>query len=144
MSESSQEPPIVECPHCHTRFRVREDQLAAAGGQVRCGACLALFDASHTMAAGSAESAVSDVDEAADSSPASEQSRWRRIALLLIGVTVAVAVLVFQVFAYGFDRWALDPQLRSIYEFGCGVIGCELPDPSNGEIDITLLEARLI
>ena len=86
---------------------------------------------------------MSDVDDAADSSSASEQNPWRRIALLWFGVTVAVAVLVFQVFAYRFDRWALDPQLRFIYEFGCGVIGCELPDPSNGEVDVTLLEARL-
>ncbi len=101
------------------------------------------------MPAGPAtESATSDVHDADDSSQAGQpadrkQSQWRRVALLCVGVTVALAALAFQLFTYQFDRWALDPQLRFIYEFGCGVIGCELPDPSNGKVDVTLLEARL-
>lgn len=39
------EPLITECPGCHARFRVTEGQLKLAGGQVRCGACLQVFDA---------------------------------------------------------------------------------------------------
>jgi predicted Zn finger-like uncharacterized protein len=35
----------TECPHCHTLFRVNDQQLQHSGGQVRCGHCLAVFTA---------------------------------------------------------------------------------------------------
>ena len=136
MSESPQEPLIVECPHCHTRFRAREDQIAVAGGRVRCGVCLALFD---SVNARTAETPAVDPpgENKADETPRAtatppqdgKQHRWRRIALLWAGMTVAALALVVQVFAYRFDHWSSDPQLRFIYEFACGVIGCELPAP---------------
>ena len=131
---SSQEPLIVECPRCHTRFRAREDQLAVAGGQVRCGICLALFDSRQAMPAETPETASQDASEADETSldtppPDDRQTRWGRPVLLWTGMTVTVAALVFQVFAYQFDRWSSQPQLRGIYEFACGVIGCELPIP---------------
>ena len=37
-------PLIRECPKCGTRFRVAPDLLDVADGQVRCGACLTVFD----------------------------------------------------------------------------------------------------
>ena len=142
---SPQEPLTVECPRCHTRFRAREDQLAAAAGQVRCGICLALIDASHAMSAGPAESTPSDADDGDDPSPAGptlgpKQGQLRRTLLLCVGAILAAAALAFQVLAYQFDRWALDPQFRFIYEFGCGVMGCELPDPPGQDVDVTLLD----
>ena len=36
---------VTECPRCTTRFRVTDTQLSMAGGRVRCGACLSVFDA---------------------------------------------------------------------------------------------------
>jgi len=42
MSEIA-EHPVTECPKCSTRFRVTVEQLDAAGGRVRCGACLTVF-----------------------------------------------------------------------------------------------------
>lgn len=36
---------ITRCPECHARFRVTDGQLRLAQGQVRCGACLSVFDA---------------------------------------------------------------------------------------------------
>ncbi|WP_255482888.1 DUF3426 domain-containing protein [Marinobacterium marinum] len=36
---------ITRCPDCHARFRVTAGQLKLARGQVRCGACLCVFDA---------------------------------------------------------------------------------------------------
>ncbi len=36
---------ITRCPDCHARFRVTDGQLKLARGQVRCGACLCVFDA---------------------------------------------------------------------------------------------------
>ena len=76
MSES--EPLITQCPRCQTRFRVTAEQLETANGRVRCGACLAVFQAREAWAeteTSARESmplqavAVSDprVDAAADS-----------------------------------------------------------------------------
>ncbi|MCV6609622.1 MAG: zinc-ribbon domain-containing protein [Amphritea sp.] len=36
---------ITECPACTTRFQVTAGQLKLAGGKVRCGACLEVFNA---------------------------------------------------------------------------------------------------
>lgn len=36
---------ITLCPHCNTRFRVSDEQLFAASGAVRCGACMQVFNA---------------------------------------------------------------------------------------------------
>jgi len=35
----------TECPHCHTLFRIRMEQLAAADGHARCSRCSKVFDA---------------------------------------------------------------------------------------------------
>lgn len=35
----------TQCPHCQTRFRLTGEQMRAASGKVRCGACLKIFDA---------------------------------------------------------------------------------------------------
>lgn len=35
----------TRCPHCKATFQVNENQLSAAGGKVRCGACMEVFDA---------------------------------------------------------------------------------------------------
>lgn len=43
MIDEDLEPLITKCPNCATQFRVTENQLAAAGGRVRCGACLTVF-----------------------------------------------------------------------------------------------------
>lgn len=45
---------VTQCPHCQTRFRVTGAQLGIAGGSVRCGACLLVFNAAEQLA--SAES----------------------------------------------------------------------------------------
>ncbi|WP_267407441.1 MJ0042-type zinc finger domain-containing protein, partial [Pseudomonas sp. GM_Psu_2] len=41
---------VAQCPHCHTRFRVTQEHLAAADGDVRCGVCLEVFNASNQAA----------------------------------------------------------------------------------------------
>lgn len=38
---------ITRCPHCHTTFRIRTEQLSAAKGAVRCGSCLQVFKATE-------------------------------------------------------------------------------------------------
>lgn len=41
---------ITACPQCKTRFRVTAEQLAAHGGDVRCGRCNHVFNAYRTLA----------------------------------------------------------------------------------------------
>lgn len=45
---------ITQCPHCQTSFRLTQAQHQAAGGLVRCGVCLKVFD---SMPAASEEQA---------------------------------------------------------------------------------------
>jgi len=40
---------VTRCPNCDTSFHVTEAQLAAAGGAVRCGACLQVFLATEHL-----------------------------------------------------------------------------------------------
>lgn len=43
----------TQCPKCRTRFRVTDEQLGIAKGKVRCGHCMAVFNAiEHQVAAG--------------------------------------------------------------------------------------------
>ncbi len=49
MVEEDLEPLITRCPNCSTQFRVTESQLAAAGGRVRCGACLTVFEGTEHL-----------------------------------------------------------------------------------------------
>ena len=36
---------VTQCPFCKTHFRLTQEQLQAAAGNVRCGACLKVFNA---------------------------------------------------------------------------------------------------
>jgi len=36
---------VTQCPYCKTHFRLSQEQLSAAAGNVRCGACLKVFNA---------------------------------------------------------------------------------------------------
>ena len=49
MIDEDLEPLITRCPSCNTQFRVTENQLAAAGGRVRCGACLRVFEGTEHL-----------------------------------------------------------------------------------------------
>lgn len=47
----------TRCPKCETRFRVTDAQLSVAGGKVRCGNCMAVFNAVEHQVKGSASGA---------------------------------------------------------------------------------------
>ena len=58
---------VTRCPYCDTSFRVTEDQLSAASGAVRCGACLAVFSApEHIVETRAGEDGVAVSPEAVD------------------------------------------------------------------------------
>lgn len=68
---------ITQCPHCQTSFRLKQSQLNAARGTVRCGACLQVFNATsqiiHDAAATAATAPlVEPVSAAALSAPINE------------------------------------------------------------------------
>lgn len=64
---------ITRCPDCHARFRVTEGQLKLARGQVRCGACLTVFDARvHAVQESEAETAKADTHSAPHAAPEGE------------------------------------------------------------------------
>ena len=62
---------VTVCPACATRFRITDAQLQVAGGRVRCGACLDVFDALPN---------VEDVDAATANSVAQSQRAPQREA----------------------------------------------------------------
>lgn len=85
MIDEDLEPLITRCPNCATQFRVTENQLAAAGGRVRCGACLTVFqgtdylllDEESTFSSGGEADAALDalLDELGFESPATDPAR---------------------------------------------------------------------
>lgn len=58
----------TRCPKCETRFRVTDAQLSVAGGKVRCGNCMAVFNAVEHQVRSSASSEKSET-----ASPAAEK-----------------------------------------------------------------------
>jgi predicted Zn finger-like uncharacterized protein len=60
---------VTRCPHCQTSFRVRDEHLSVARGNVRCGSCLQVFNATEHFVAD--KPAVAKVPA---SRPAAEQS----------------------------------------------------------------------
>lgn len=60
----------TRCPKCETRFRVTDAQLSVAGGKVRCGNCMAVFNAVEHQVRSSASS---EANTPASPSPAAEK-----------------------------------------------------------------------
>lgn len=62
----------TRCPHCKSTFEVTESQLSAAGGKVRCGACMEVFDAlaylinSHTESHANEDTSTSEEADVPD------------------------------------------------------------------------------
>lgn len=40
---------LTQCPHCQATFKVQDQHLSAAGGKVRCGSCLEVFNALENL-----------------------------------------------------------------------------------------------
>lgn len=63
----------TQCPHCHTTFRVANDQLKLRAGLVRCGVCKEIFNgAEHLLAADPAPQATDTPEVAISDEPAKE------------------------------------------------------------------------
>jgi predicted Zn finger-like uncharacterized protein len=71
---------VAQCPHCRTRFRLSQEHLQAAAGNVRCGACLKVFDASTQI---QIEPPASTPEPLQPPAPRSESPMTRQGALLI-------------------------------------------------------------
>lgn len=82
MTEAKQ----TKCPHCGSTFRISETQLAAKGGNVRCGSCLQVFRADLHLVGAAAPVAAAKPQPAAAPKPkaktAPDDESW---ALELLG-----------------------------------------------------------
>lgn len=61
---------VTQCPNCQTRFRLSEEQLRAAAGNVRCGACLKVYNALALVAEQQRQEAADDEPSAVAETPA--------------------------------------------------------------------------
>ncbi|MCW9013622.1 MAG: DUF3426 domain-containing protein [Gammaproteobacteria bacterium] len=153
----------TECPHCHTVFRVSEQQLAQAEGQVRCGHCLAIFTADNPysnhqetrLQAEIADSKTSIPDEISSLDPATDieilpdvippglraESRSPKnhsgfFGSLLLSLSI-IAMIVIGVAQYAFyNRITLvqHNELRPWLGLLCKYAQCDLPDPRNTKL----------
>lgn len=60
---------VTQCPHCQTRFRLTPAQLSVASGQVRCGACLEVFQAADAAPVDSAGQTIKPAPPAPQPQP---------------------------------------------------------------------------
>ena len=131
---------VCACPACGTRFQVAEDQLAAASGRVRCGACLTVFNAKAQLSAQAARHEPSPGSQppsdagnrarqpaAAASAPEQPKARRSGAALPTLGALAAALLLVVNVSALQWRSWSQAPALRDAYRIGCELVGCQLP-----------------
>lgn len=151
MSES--DPPLIaECPSCRTRFRVTVAQLAVANGQVRCGACLAVFDGREALVKGEEPAVAADdpmdvlleieptrvpvsgTDSANEGIPpppidvtdealASVTEKPLHPILFATAIAAALALLGTGILVLQYEVYVQNPVLRDIYER----VGVEVP-----------------
>jgi predicted Zn finger-like uncharacterized protein len=145
---------VTRCPKCGTAFRVSDAQLAARGGQARCGRCGAVFDARAGLVSdasvppGPATASLPGLttrrsrsafavgsrpglDEGGLSAPARRRSSW------LWWVASAVALLVFAgQFAFRFrgEVALLWPATKPAFAWVCAELECDLPLPKRAEL----------
>lgn len=148
----------TECPHCHTIFRVNQEMLEQANGQLRCGFCMAIFstttnNAHHDIKLDSNENSEPDVNLAdiepvlintadkpvlADVIPPELRAETRSpkkhygylaTSLWSLGIIFAILIGLLQ-YAY-YDRLQLvqHNELRPWLVLMCNYAKCDLPEP---------------
>ena len=147
----------TECPHCHSIFRISNEQLEQADGQVRCGHCLAVFSADNPYTRFDDEVSMQarrddvveldDVlhissDDEAEALPdvippeLRAESRDKRRDYSLLGslfwtfaILLMIVVGLLQYAYYDRLRLVQYPELRPWLGLMCQYAKCDLPDP---------------
>lgn len=60
---------LTQCPHCQATFRVNDTQLSAAGGKVRCGSCMKVFNANDHLVESAKDAGIPKLESVASPSP---------------------------------------------------------------------------
>ncbi|MFZ5560064.1 MAG: DUF3426 domain-containing protein [Pseudomonadota bacterium] len=66
----------TKCPHCGSTFRISDAQLAARGGNVRCGSCLQVFRADQNLVAAPAAAPAATAAPAAKARQKGTDESW--------------------------------------------------------------------
>jgi predicted Zn finger-like uncharacterized protein len=119
----------TRCPCCRTTFRVNEEQLAAAGGKVRCGACQTVFDGrAHLLAATRTPTSTT---RGADDLTFVTRTHAPRSTRSTVGWTLLnLALLISLAGQYAHHHraaLAAQPTFRPGVELLCKVARCDLP-----------------
>jgi predicted Zn finger-like uncharacterized protein len=146
---------VTRCPVCGTAFRVQPAQLAARGGNVRCGKCGDVFDGVAALVEEGGErlllepspqlglfdpsrrppQAPRSAQPALDEAPLPEfmsdlEPRTRRSRLWTVGVLAAAALLAAQAaFRYRSELAVSLPAARAPLDAACRWLRCEVPLP---------------
>jgi len=125
------------CPNCATRFRLTPEQLEAAGGMVRCGKCMTVFNASDNKIAAHQESREEPENttklpvmtellhsEFGQQQAVSEDQKPSRVFAKLIVMLVGAIMLAAQ-YSYFFSRELSQTETyrKPLIEF-CRYSGC--------------------
>jgi predicted Zn finger-like uncharacterized protein len=144
---------ITRCPQCATAFRISRAQLDARAGQVRCGSCSGVFNASSHLVEDTATETTVPLESPQPDTVAVEnpiQSPGSPFTLpmfdsvpqkkpvgaaWLIGCVVLVIVLIGQLlFQFRGDLAIMLPQAKPVLKETCRRLGCTLPLPRRVEL----------
>lgn len=143
---------ITSCPQCLTNFRVKQEQLAASNGMVRCGKCQHVFDALSRLGeapSGQAEKPTVEAPKPAVNPPKTvvytapretklagsrtklSVPRW--VFGLLIGFLLLIAVLqsIYYLRTAIASKW---PVLRPPLASACELLKCTVGLPQRAEL----------
>lgn len=144
---------VTACPECATSFHVKQDQLAANRGKVRCGNCGHVFDALSRLSevpeqttltakppapapAPTVNSPRSVPDTASriklDNHPKKRRiSSWLLIPAALFFLLLALLQTLYYLRTPIAAHW---PELRPHLEAACTLIDCKVPLPRQAEL----------
>jgi len=140
---------VTSCPECQTAFHVKQDQLTASKGKVRCGKCGHVFDALSRL------SELPPPQIAADTAPPSPIDKspkrvddtaskakletafhrksvpWPFVLLAFLLALIAGLQALYYLRTPITARW---PQLRPPFEAVCSFLKCKLELPQQAEL----------
>jgi len=144
---------VTRCPLCGTAFRAQAAQLAARGGQVRCGKCSAVFNGISALVEEreqegahepSPQLALFEGGRGAQVWPEdqplpdflADEPEPRRTAWLwaLLALAAAIALAAQIVYRYRAEIAAYLPAARAPLVAACRALRCEVPLPRRPEL----------
>ena len=147
----------TRCPNCGTAYRVQPAQLAARGGEVRCGKCGHVFDGVHSLVSEGPVASPEPVPAESEPSPQlglfeapkklpaagaaanedaplpefldEEPAPRRRFGWALAALLALAAILAQLTYQYRTEIAVLVPETRPHLAAACAKLGCELRLP---------------